>query len=182
MILTTDIEFLLSAPMASSGYTMPGVPGNSLGKFASTTQLSGTALDNLFPDLSGAQNAADQVDYQCVFIYNGNGTDTMLNPVAWLPSGQLGAGNTATFAVAADLYAPTALGAGSQQALSVLNPTQAPAGVTTWASPSATSAGGVPLQYIPPGQVAAVWIRRTANGTAGLNQFVLDVLFDTLST
>lgn len=180
MILTTDIEFLLSAPMASAGYTMPGVPGNSLGKFASTTQLSGTALDNLFPDLSGAQNAADQVDYACLFVYNGNGTDTMLSPVFWLPSGALGSGNTALFAVAADPTTPSALGSGSQQAVAIQNPSQAPAGVGTWYGPSASASGGAPLAYIPAGCVAAVWLRRTATGTASVNQFDVDVTFDTL--
>ncbi len=179
-IVVDEIEFLLSAPMAASGYTMPGVPGNSLGGYVSTTQLSTTALDNLFPDLTGAQNAADQVDYQCVFVYNGDESYTMLNPVAWLPSAQLGSGNTATFAVAADTYAPSILGSGSQQALSILNPTQAPSGITEWYAPSATSSGGVALPYIPPQSVMAVWIQRTATGTAGLNQLGIDVQFDTL--
>ena len=180
MILTSDVEFLLSAPMASSGYTMPGVPGNSLGKYASTSQLSGTALDNLFPDLSGAQNAADQVDYQCLFVYNGNGTDTMLSPVVWLPSAALGSGNSATFAVAADTTLPSALGSGTQQALAILNPSQAPSGVTTWYGPSSSASGGAPLPGIPASSVAAVWLRRTATGTASLNQLVIDVTFDTL--
>ena len=181
MILTSDVEFLLSAPMASSGYTMPGVPGNSLGAYVSTTQLSTTYLDNLFPDLTGAQNAALQVDYQAVFIYNSNSAYTMLNAVAWLPLAMLGSGNTATFAVAADTTSPSALTSGSRQALSILNPTQAPAGVSTWYAPSTTTAGGVALPNVPPLSVTAVWIRRTATGTGSLNQFAVDVTFDTLA-
>ena len=181
MITTGQIEFLLSAPMAASGYSMPGVPGNSLGNYVSTTQLSATYLDNLFPDLSGAQNAALQVDYQCVFIYNGNSADAMISPVAWLPLSLLGSGNTATFAVAADTTSPSAQASGSRQALSIGNPTQAPSGVTTWYAPSSTSAGGVALPNIPPLNVMAVWLRRTATGAGGLNQFVLDVTFDSLA-
>jgi hypothetical protein len=180
MILTTDIEFLLSAPMAASGYTMPGVPGNCLGKFASTTQLSATFLNNIFQDLTGAQNAAGQVDYACLFIYNGNASDTMLNPVVWLPTALLGSGNTATFAVGADPTTPSILGSGTAQAVVIQNPLQAPAGVTSWYSPSATQSGGVALPDIPAQDVAAVWLQRTATGLPSLNQLDIDVTFDTL--
>lgn len=180
-IVASDIQFLLSSPQAGSGYSRAGVPGNSLGLFVSTTQLSLTTEGNLFTDLSGAQNAADQVDYACLFIFNNNAVNSMINPVAWLPSSLLGAGNTALFAIAADPTAPSALASGVAQALVITNPTTAPAGVTTWAGPSSTAAGGVSLPNIPPKSVAAVWIRRTATGTASLNSFVADVTFDTLA-
>ena len=89
MIVAADIKFLLSAPAATAGYVLPGSPGNSLGRFASTIQLSSASggLDNLFIDLTGAQNAADQVDYACVFIWNSHATLTMLSPAVWLPVG-----------------------------------------------------------------------------------------------
>jgi hypothetical protein len=181
MIVTSDIQFLMSAPQAGAGYTKPGVPGNSLGLYVSTTQLSATLLNNLWPDITGAQNAADQIDYQCLFVYNNNADHTMINPVAWLPSALLGAQNSALFAVGADLNPPTILGSSAAQAAVIANPTQAPSGVTAWASPSATSAGGVPLPNIPARYCAAIWLRRTASGGAGLNQFTVDVTFDTLS-
>ena len=34
---------------------------------------------------------------------------------------------------------------------------------------------------VPPLSVTALWIQRTATGTGGLNQFTLDVLFDSLA-
>ena len=181
MILTTDIQFLLSAPQAASGYTKAGTPGNSLGLYVSTTQLSQTLLNNMFSDITGAQNAASLVDYTCLFVYNNNADHTMLNPVAWLPSGLLGAQNSATFAIGADPTVPTVLGSSAVQADVISNPTIAPTGVTAWASPSATSSGGVALPNIPAKYVAAVWIRRTANGVPGLNQVTADVTFDTLA-
>jgi hypothetical protein len=182
-IVASDIKFLLSAPVASAGYTMPGSPGNSLGIYASTTQLSTASggLDNLFTDLTGAENAADQVDYACVFVWNSNGTHDMLTPYAWLPSGLLGSTNTATFAVGADPILPSALGSAGAQAVGIANSTLAPSGVTTWAGPSTISSNGIALPNIPAGDVAAVWIRRTANGAAGLNTFVLDITCDTLA-
>ena len=180
-IVTTDIQFLLSAPQAGAGYVKPGVPGNSLGLYVSTTQLSQTLLNNMFSDITGAENAAGQVDYTCLFIYNNNASNSMLNAVAWLPSGLLGAQNTATFAIGADPTVPSALASTSVQADVISNPTVAPTGITTWAAPSATSAGGVALPTIPAKYVQAVWIRRTANGSAGLNQLSVDVTFDTLA-
>lgn len=182
-IVASDIKFLLSAPVATAGYLLPGSPGNSLGIYASTTQLSTASggLDNLFTDLTGAQNAANQVDYACVFIWNSNSNHTMLTPYAWLPVGLLGNTNTASFAVGADPILPSALGSAGAQAVGIANSLQAPSGVTTWAGPSTLSTNGVALPNIPAGSVAAVWIRRTANGAAGLNQFTLDITFNTLA-
>ena len=182
MITSAQILFYLSAPMASSGYTMPGVPGNSLGGYVSTTQLSPTYLDNLFPDLSGAQNASNQVDYACVFVFNNNKTgNTMLNPVAWLPMSLLGVDNAATFEVGADPTTPSVLGSSSAQAVSIANPVQAPSGVTSWSAPTSTAVGGIALSNILPGYVAAVWIKRTATGQGGLNSFTIEVICDTLA-
>lgn len=181
-IVAGDIKFLLSAPVATAGYVLPGSPGNSLGKYASTSQLSTTnnGLDALFPDLTGAQNAADQVDYQCVFIWNSHATLTMLTPYVWLPVGMLGNTNTASFAVGADPTLPSPLGSSSLQAVGIASPVQAPSGVNTWAGPTTLSSNGIALPNIPAGDVAAVWIRRTANGSAGLNQLTLDITFDTM--
>lgn len=181
MIQTTDVKFYLSAPQAGSGYVMPGSPGNSLGKYVSTTQLSATTLDNLFPDLTGAQNAADQVDYACLFIYNGNASDTMISPVAWLPTALLGNTNTATFAIGADINPPSVLGSGSVQAAVISSATVAPTGVASWHGPSAASVGGVALPNIPAQYTAAIWIQRSAGGGAGLNTFSVDVTFDTVA-
>lgn len=178
-IVANDIKFLLSAPQSASGYTLPGSPGNSLGLYAATTQLSTTPLDCLFLDLGGAANAADQIDYACVFIYNSNTTHTMIAPMAWLPVGRIGNTNTALFAVGADPVPPSILGSSGPQAVGIGNSVQAPSGVTPFAGPSATPAFGVALPNIPAASVAAVWIRRTATGGAGLNQFDLDVTFDT---
>ena len=178
MIVAGDIQFLLSAPMAASGYTMPGVPGNSLGAYVSTTQVITDTQDNLFTDLTGSQNAADQVDYQALFIFNTNTTHTMLSPVAWLPAGLIT--GTCTLAIAADPTLPSSYTASGAQALAILNPLQAPAGISTWAAPSSGSSGGVELSDIPALSVAAVWIRRTASGSASSVSFTPEVTFSTL--
>jgi hypothetical protein len=73
------------------------------------------------------------------------------------------------------------LGSSAAQAAVISNPTLAPSGVSTWAAPSSTFSGGVALPNIPAKNVAAVWIKRTATGVAGLNQLTIDVTFDTLA-
>jgi hypothetical protein len=179
-IVSSDIQYLLSAPGASAGNANSGTPGNSLGKYVSITQLSGTPLDNLFTDLTGAQNAASQVDYQCVFVLNNTASgNSMLNTVAWIPTSSNVTGAT-THSLGVDTVAASAKGSSSAQALLIASSTTAPAAVT-FVGPSSTNAGGVSLGTIAPGQVKAVWIRRTATNSAPLNNdgLTLEVDFDT---
>jgi hypothetical protein len=182
-ILSTDIQYLLAAPGASSGYSSTSTVYNSLGKYVSTTQISSTPLNNLWPDLTGAQNAADQVDYQCVFILNNTTSgDTCLNGTVWLPTSGYVTGG-ATFAVGVDPAGASAKGASSVQAATIANATTAPGGVTVWAAPSSTSSGGLSVASLPPGDVLAVWIRRTATNSGPVNNdgFVLEFDFDTMA-
>lgn len=186
-IVPSDILFKLSAPNASSGNSAAGTPGNSWGNYISTTQLSTTPLDNLFLDLTGAQNAASQVDYAAIFIHNNTASgNSMLNTVAWLPLSLFVAGG-ALIAVAGDTFAASAIGTASQQAVKITAATNAPAGVSGWVSPTSTApvfpsyTNGIQLGTIPPGQCRAVWIRRSAQNTPPVNNdgFTLEVDFDT---
>ena len=182
-IVSSDIQFLLSAPGASAGYTSSGTVYNSLGKYVSTTQVSGTALDNIFTDLTGAENAASQVDYQCVFILNNTGGgDTALNGVVWLPNSGYVAGG-ANIAVGVDPAGASAKGTSSVQAAIIANPLAAPSGVSSFVGPSSTNSGGLSVANLAPGQVLAVWIRRTATNSGPVNNdgFVLEYDFDTMA-
>lgn len=168
-IVSADIVTLLAAPGASAGNSVSGVVGDSWGKYCSTTPLSGTPLDNLFPDVTGAENAASQVDYACVFILNNTGSgNIMLNAVAWLPLSAFVTGGCIV-AIAVDPAAASAKGSSGQQAAVITASTNAPAGVSGWAAPSSTNSGGVSVGNIPPGDVRAVWIRRTATNSAPVN-------------
>lgn len=170
LIAPADIVYLLSAPTAVEGFIVGGVPGNSWGGFCSTTPWSTTAYDNLFGDITGPENAALQVDYACVFIWNNTMSgNSMLNAVAWLPTTYATPGGAAT-AVGVDPTAASPLsGSTTPQAVGIGGPTQAPSGVTVWASPSSTNAGGVALGTIPPGYVKAVWLQRTAQNNSPVN-------------
>jgi len=188
-IVASDVLFKLSAPGASAGNTVSGTPGNSWGNYISTTQVSLTPLDNLFTDLTGAQNAASQVDYACVFIHNNTASgNSMLNTVAWLPLSLFVPGG-ANIALAGDTFAASAIGTSSQQAVHITAATNAPAGVSGWVSPvtnapvSPSYTNGIQLGTLAPGNCIAVWIRRSATNSAPLNNdgFSLQVNFDTMA-
>lgn len=186
-IVASDILLKLSAPGASSGNTVSGTSGNSWGNYISTTQISSTPLDNLFTDITGAENTALQVDYACIFIHNNTSSgNSALNAVAWLPQSQYISGG-ATIQLAGDTYAATAIGTTNQQAVKITSSTNAPAGVTGWVSPTPTTpaspsyTNGIQLGNIQPGYCIAVWIKRTATNSAPVNNdgFGIQINLDT---
>lgn len=177
-IVPSDILFLLAAPIATAGYSVMGVAGSSWGGWASTTPVSATALNNIFPDVTGAENAGDQVDYSCIFVLNNTlSGNSMLSITAWLPLTDMTAGGVAV-AIAADPTAASPKAATVQQALSISSPTIAPSGITTWVGPSGTNASGVSLGSIAPGYVKGLWIRRTATDSSAVNNQTIGVELD----
>lgn len=175
-IASSDILLKLSTTAGSAGNSNTGTVGSSLGKYISTTQVSATALNNVFPDITGAQNAASQVDYQCVFIHNSHATLTATSVSVYGSSDVAGG---ATWALGVDTTAASALANASAQALTIASSTTAPAGVS-FSAPT-TDGTGLSAGSIAAGQVKAIWIRRTAANTAALNNdgFTLNVAFDT---
>lgn len=175
-----EVQYLLSAPNASAGYASPGSVYNSNGMYCSTTQVNlSVALNNLFPDLTGPQNAAQQIDYQCVFMYNSDETDTMVSPTVWIPSSSV-TSSVIAWAIGLDPTGVSAYNTDDEQALLISSPYIAPPGIN-WRGPSVSVAGGVSAGNIGPGQVCPVWIRRTATGNPGTSEFNLQVTFNTIS-
>jgi hypothetical protein len=149
---------------AAAGNTTAGTAPTSLGDQISTTAWAGGSPNDLFDDISGAENAASTADYRCLFVHNSNASNTLENAVVYLSADTAGG---AGIAVGADTTAASAIGSGSQQALTVANETTAPAGVT-FSSPT-TAGTGVSLGNIPAGQCKAFWVRRTAANSAALS-------------
>ena len=162
-ITSGEILFKYSVA-AAAGDTTSGTAAASLGDQVSTTQWSGGGANDLFDDISGAENAASTVDYRCIFVHNSNASNALENAVVYL-SAEVSGG--AGIAVGADTTAASALASGSAQALTVANETTAPAGVS-FSSPT-TAGSGVALGTISPGQVKAFWVRRTAANTSALS-------------
>lgn len=166
-IVASDIVLRLSTTAGAAGDTTASTPGASLGKYVSTSVLS-TAANGLFDDISGDENAAGVVDYRCIFVLNNHATLTMLSAVVYL-SAEVAGG--ASIAIAVDSIGPVAKGSSTAQAAQIANETTAPAGVGAFGSPTSRAAGATAhaLGNIGPGQVRAVWVRRTAANSAALD-------------
>jgi hypothetical protein len=175
-IVAGDIVLRLTVKTGSAGDTTVGTTAGSLGGFTSTTAVSGTALNNIFDDITGAENLASTVDYRAVDVLNNHATLTLQNAVVYVPSDTAGGANVA---IAVDNVGPVAKTSAAQGA-NIANETTAPTGVGAFSLP--TGAGtGLSLGSLAPGQIRRVWIRRTATNSAALDNdgFSLAVTGDT---
>lgn len=150
--------------VAAAGNTTASGASTSLGDQISTTAWAGGSVNDLFDNISGAENAASTVDYRCIFVHNNNGANTYENVVAYL-SAEVAGG--ASIAIGVDPTAASAIASASAQAVTIANETTAPAGVT-FSSPT-TIGAGISLGNIPSGQCRAIWFRRTAANTSALS-------------
>lgn len=163
-IVATDVLWKYSVTSGAAGNANAGTPNASLGKYISTTQWLGGAANDLFDDISGAENAASTVDYRCIFLHNTNANNALANAVLYI-SAEVAGG--ATISIGADTTAPSTLASTPAQALTIANETTAPAGVT-FTSPT-TAATGIALGSIPSGSVKAFWVKRTATNSVALS-------------
>lgn len=163
-IAATDILQKLSVKTGTAGNSVAGTPNGSLGKYVSTTQITDATLNNLFDDVTGDENAALESEYRCYFVHNAHATLTYIQPKVWISS-QVAGGADASIAI--DSTAASALAASAAQALEVLNEDTAPTGLA-FSAPT-TKATGLALGDLGPGQVRAIWVKRTTTNSAALN-------------
>jgi len=168
-ITAADILFKYSVSAGAAGNATAGSAATTWqGKYVSTTQWTGGAANDLFDDITGAENANSNVDYRCVFVHNNNGANAYQTPVVYISAETAGG---ASVAVAADPTAASALGSASAQAVTATSEAAPGTGVTSLAySAPTTAAAGVSLgASIGVANVKAFWIRRTAANTAALS-------------
>lgn len=166
MSAITPAEILLKYSVAAAaGNTTASSAAASLGDQVSTTAWAGGAANDLFDDISGAENAASTVDYRCIFVHNSNASNALQNAVVYLSAETAGGAN---IAIAIDNIAASAIGSGSAQAAVIANETTPPSGVGAFSSPT-TVGTGLSLGSIPSGQCRAFWVRRTAANSAALS-------------
>ncbi len=163
-IATTDIKFKYATSAGAAGNSNAGAANTSLGKYISTTEVPTATLNALFDDISGAENAALDVEYRCVFIHNSHGSLTLTAPILWVEA-QFADG--ASVAIGLDTTAPTVIASAPVQALTVATEQDAPAGVVF--STPITKGTGLALASIPAGQCAAFWVKRTAANSDAMN-------------
>lgn len=163
-IAESDILYKYSST-TGPGNSTAGAQATSLGEFISTTEITTAVLNNWFDDVSGDENAALDVEYRCIFVHNSHGTLTLTAPMVWLSAEVAGGAN---IAIAIDTLAASALASASAQADEVVDESTAPDAVGAFSSPT-TKATGLALGDLAPGNVRAVWFRRTATDSAALD-------------
>lgn len=165
-IVSGEILFKRSIKTGAAGNAAAQAdPNASLGKYISTTAWAGGAVNDLFDDVSGAENALPATDYRCIFVHNTNTANNLQNAVVYMS--EVAGGTNVTVAV--DNLGPFAITAGpSPQAAEIVNETTAPAAVGAFSAPS-TPATGLALGTIPPGQCRAFWVKRTATASSALS-------------
>jgi hypothetical protein len=162
-IVAADLKVRLTIKtgVAGNASAQPD-PNQSLGKYASTTDLVDATLDNLFDNVSGDENAASTVDYRAVVIYNSHATLSLTVPKIWLSAEVSGGASIAIGLDPVGVAAVTAI-----LGTSIANETTAPAGVS-FSAPT-TKAGGLAPADIPAGSAVLLWVRRTAANTAAVD-------------
>lgn len=165
-IIAAEIVPRYTVTTGSAGDTTAGTASTTFGgKYASTTAWAGGSLNDLFDDISGAENAASTIDYRALALLNNNAANILQNAGVYL-SAEVAGG--ASIAVAADSTAASAKGAAPAQLLTIASETTAPAGPLTFSSPT-TQGAAVALGNIGIANVKGVWVRRTAANSAALS-------------
>lgn len=164
---STDIIFRGSVTTSPDGDSTANTDVNTwLGKHVSTTPVDlVVSLNNLFDDVTGDESSAGSVEYRCIFVLNNHGTLSLTNTKVWLSS-EVASG--ATVAIGLDPVGAIAKGSVLAQATDVASETDAPAGVT-FSSPT-TKLAGLSIGTLAPGEVQAIWVRRTVPaGTSAMS-------------
>lgn len=166
-ILATDIKFYLSGGASNAD------PNAALGGLKSSVEVVDDTLNNLFDDVSGAEHAAGDTEYRCIFVKNNSAEDAK-NVKIYLQSNTPAADSAVTIGL--DLGAP------SDTADTIVNEHTAPDPAVTF-STAADYDHALNLGYLDAGQSAAVWVKRviSAGNTAQANDnFVIKVSVDSL--
>lgn len=163
-ISSGDILFKFSTKSGSAGNSLSSDGDSSLGKYIATNQITDATLHELFDRVTGDENAANDVEYRCIFVHNSHGSLTLQSAVAWLSAE---VANGASIAIAASGTAASAVGSASAQAEEVADESTAPTGPSFSAPTSKGS--GISLGDIPAGQCKGIWVRRTAANSAALD-------------
>lgn len=170
-IVPSDIVYRLSVA-AAAGDTTAGSPATSLGDQVSTSAITTEQMNNLWDNVSGAEAAAGDVEYRCIFVLNNHATLTLeaakVEVTSQPPGGAL--------ALALDNIAISAKGSASAQAAAVANESTSPG-----AGAGAFGVGPLTIGDLGPGQVKGIWLRRTTNAgaEAGSVSGIINVFGDT---
>jgi hypothetical protein len=127
--------------------------------------------NSIFDDVTGAEEAAGDLEYRGLFIYNAGDVDAQ-NTVVWISANTSDSGTQIAIALADE-----AIGTGSIE--TIANENTAPSG-PSFTEP-ATEGAALSIGTIPAGSHKGVWVRRDVDAGAGASNdtFTLASAFDT---
>lgn len=163
-IVAADLKFKLSINTTPGNTNAQADPNDSLGGYMSSTEITTATDNNLFDDISGAENAALDVEYRGIFVHNDHGTLALQSATVWI-SGEVSGGADVDIALDGTAASPENQG-GTPQMERVANESTAPSG-ETFSHPT-TQAGGLSLGNLAANTCRGVWLRRTATDSAAL--------------
>ena len=143
-IVSGDIKYYLSGGAGNSD------PNASLGGVISSTEVSGTPLNNLFDDVSGEESGPGDVEYRGIYVKNTHGSLTLQAAKLWLES-EVSGGAAIAIALAGEGVNATME--------TIANESTAPVG-ESFTSPT-SKATGLSMGNIAAGQRYGFWLRRT---------------------
>lgn len=163
-ITASDILFKLSVTTGPGNSTAQGNVNLSLGEFMSSTQITDATDNNLFDDITGDENAANDIEYRCIFVHNNHGSLTWQGVKTWLSSEVAGGANAA---IALDGTGVVSATSASAQAEEETDESTAPTG-ESFSSPT-TKGTGLTIGDMATATCQAIWVRRTATNSAAQN-------------
>src|SRR3954468_15494763 len=171
-IVSNELVLTYSINSGSAGNSQASGPATSLGGYISTTAITDNTINNLFPDITGDQNANYQVDYRCVFIKNTNAGGLALQAsVLWI-TGQLAGG--ANVLIGVDPTAASAIGSSSAQSVSIgTSNTTLSAAVTTAGATTISTVATVPVNNSVTIDTGLNLETRTVTSVAGTGPYTL---------
>ena len=144
--MAATLQFRLTGGASNSD------PNASLGGVASTTQLSGTPLNNLFDNVLAAEAAAGRIEYRAISLHNAGDAAATLVKI-WIDT------DTTSASTEIDI----ALDAGTQ---SIVDESTAPSSpALSFSHPAVGSK--LSISDIAAAGAQRVWIRRTVTAAAG---------------
>lgn len=165
-VTANDIKFFLSGGASNDD------PDAALGGVISTTEVVDDNLNNLFDDVTGAEHAAGDTNYRCIYVKN-NSASIAYNVKLYIDTNTPAADDTIN--IGKDLNGLNAT------ADTIANEDTAPDPAVTFSTADGY-ANAIDLGDIPAGQVYAFWVKRivSAGSTAQANNSaILKVSVDT---
>ncbi|QGJ70622.1 Hypothetical protein PBC10988_23200 [Planctomycetales bacterium 10988] len=172
-IVDADMMLLLSTKSGSAGYTLAQAdPDLSLGKYASTTEMSKiTALHNLFDKINGKENKAEDTEFRLLFLYNSHATLPYLEGELWV---ELVEESVSLIEVGLDPAGASPVDQSEAQAAEIADEGTAPVGVSF---AEVTEESPLVLGDIPAGHVLPIWFKRLATNSGPKNVDGQTILF-----